>query len=75
MNPSDTLPDITSEALAQRGLPLQWVGMEQLDLPVSIALENGETLQTPAKANVFVSLDDTASKGIHMSRLHALVQN
>jgi GTP cyclohydrolase I len=74
MNPSDTLPDITSEALAQRGLPLQWVGMEQLDLPVSIALENGETLQTPAKANVFVSLDDTASKGIHMSRLHALVQ-
>ena len=71
---SDALPDITSEALAQRGLPLQWVGMEQLDLPVSVTLEDGSTVQVPAKANVFVSLDDTASKGIHMSRLHALVQ-
>ena len=48
--------------------------MEQLDLPVSVKLEDGSTVQVPAKANVFVSLDDTASKGIHMSRLHALVQ-
>lgn len=71
---SDGLPDITSEALAQRGLPLQWVGMERLDLPVSVTLEDGSAAQAPAKANVFVSLDDTASKGIHMSRLHALVQ-
>lgn len=74
MKPSDALPDITSEALAQRGLPLQWVGMEQLDLPVSVLLQNGSQVQAPAKANVFVSLDDTTSKGIHMSRLHALVQ-
>ena len=43
-------------------------------LPVSVTLEDGSTVQVPAKANVFVSLDDTASKGIHMSRLHALVQ-
>ena len=50
---SDALPDITSEALAQRGLPLQWVGMEQLDLPVSVTLEDGSTVQVP-KANVFV---------------------
>ena len=71
---SDALPDITSEALAQRDLPLQWVGMEQLDLPVSITLEDGGTVQIPAKAHVYVSLDDTTSKGIHMSRLHALVQ-
>lgn len=71
---SDALPDITSEALAQRDLPLQWVGMEQLDLPVSITLEDGRTVQIPAKAHVYVSLDDTTSKGIHMSRLHALVQ-
>lgn len=71
---SDALPDITSEALAQRDLPLQWVGMEQLDLPVSITLEDGSTVQIPAKAHVYVSLDDTTSKGIHMSRLHALVQ-
>lgn len=71
---SDALPDITSEALAQRGFPLQWVGMEELDLPVSVLLEDGSATRIPAKANVFVSLDDTASKGIHMSRLHALVQ-
>ncbi len=71
---TDALPDITSEALAQRGLPLQWVGMEQLDLPVSVTLEDHSSTRIPAKANVFVSLDDTTSKGIHMSRLHALVQ-
>ena len=65
MSKNHTLPDITSNKDVDMPLPLQWVGMEQVAVPLKI----GEEL-IPAKANVFVSLDDASAKGIHMSRLY-----
>ncbi|MEM1142981.1 MAG: GTP cyclohydrolase FolE2 [Pseudomonadota bacterium] len=69
----DTLPDVTSDGLQSRSLPLQWVGMEQVDVPVSVPVGTGLVQRLAAKANIFVSLDDAAAKGIHMSRLHAIL--
>ena len=69
----DSLPDVASDALQDRSLPLQWVGMEQIDVPVSIALEGDKVRQLVAKANIFVSLDDVSARGIHMSRLHNIL--
>ncbi|MEN0105309.1 MAG: GTP cyclohydrolase FolE2 [Pseudomonas sp.] len=58
-----TLPDIAAQAAPQR-LPLAWVGMQGVALPLWI---DGQRLS--AKADLGVSLDDPTARGIHMSRL------
>lgn len=64
------LPDVTSDISTDKPATLSWVGMEKIATPLSVALNNGETQRCNAKANVFVSLDDTNAKGIHMSRIY-----
>ncbi len=59
-----TLPDISTQA-ARQALPLDWVGMCGIALPV---LLQGQRLS--AKADAGVSLDDGEARGIHMSRLY-----
>ncbi|KAA8737772.1 GTP cyclohydrolase I FolE2 [Pseudomonas koreensis] len=59
-----TLPDIATQA-ARQALPLDWVGMCGIALPV---LLQGQRLS--AKADAGVSLDDGEARGIHMSRLY-----
>lgn len=59
-----TLPDIAAQA-ARQALPLEWVGMRGIALPV---LLEGQRLS--AKADAGVSLDDGETRGIHMSRLY-----
>ncbi|WP_433588940.1 GTP cyclohydrolase FolE2 [Pseudomonas koreensis] len=59
-----TLPDIAAQA-ARQALPLEWVGMRGIALPV---LLEGQRLS--AKADAGVSLDDGEARGIHMSRLY-----
>lgn len=66
----ELLPDITSCNRAESPLPLQWVGMEDIAVPFSLALSDGTLLPVAAKADLFVSLDRADAKGIHMSRLH-----
>ncbi len=68
-----TLPDVTSDSNADTPLSLQWVGMEEIAVPISIALQQGQLYTTTAKANIFVSLDNPEAKGIHMSRLHSVI--
>jgi GTP cyclohydrolase I len=63
-----TLPDIAAQA-SRRALPLDWVGMCGIALPV---LMDGKRLS--AKADVGVSLDDGAARGIHMSRLYLALE-
>ncbi|MGQ8919665.1 GTP cyclohydrolase FolE2 [Pseudomonas lundensis] len=58
-----TLPDIASQT-ALHDIPLDWVGMCGIALPVVI---NGQRLAATADAGV--SLDDGEARGIHMSRL------
>ncbi|PCM50368.1 GTP cyclohydrolase I FolE2 [Pseudomonas fluorescens] len=59
-----TLPDIATQA-ARQALPLDWVGMFSIALPV---LLQGQRLS--AKADAGVSLDNGEARGIHMSRLY-----
>jgi len=63
-----TLPDVTSKQLTTASLPLKWVGMEGIALPIKLVEQASSSLS--AKANVFVSLDKKDAKGIHMSRLY-----
>ena len=67
-----SLPDVVADLNADIPLPLQWVGMEGVAVPISMCLSN--RVQTmPAKANVYVSLETPEAKGIHMSRLHKVI--
>ncbi|MCH4901545.1 GTP cyclohydrolase FolE2 [Pseudomonas sp. B707] len=59
-----TLPDVAAQA-ARQALPLEWVGMCGIALPVFI-----EGQRLTAKADAGVSLDDGDARGIHMSRLY-----
>lgn len=62
------LPDIASQN-AHQTLPLDWVGMCGIALPILI---NGQPL--PALADAGVSLDDGEARGIHMSRLYIALE-
>ena len=64
-----TLPDIAAQA-SRQALPLEWVGMHGIALPVSLG---GQRLI--AKADAGVSLDDGGARGIHMSRLYLALEN
>ena len=70
---NDTLPDVTSHTLTDTPLSLEWVGMEQIDVPLILELDGGGLQTLAAKANIFVSLDEPSAKGIHMSRLHGIL--
>lgn len=57
--------DIAKEKLFS-STPIDWVGMKGLQIPVPI-----DDIHTPAKFSIFVSLDDTSVRGIHMSRINS----
>ncbi|NVZ29034.1 GTP cyclohydrolase I FolE2 [Pseudomonas gingeri] len=63
-----TLPDIAAQS-SRQALPLEWVGMCGIALPVAIG---GHRLN--AKADAGVSLDDGEARGIHMSRLYLALE-
>ena len=63
-----TLPDIASQN-ARQAIPLEWVGMCGIALPVLI---DGQRLAATADAGV--SLDDGEARGIHMSRLYLALE-
>lgn len=63
-----TLPDVAAQS-SQQALPLDWVGMCGIALPLLIDGRN-----VTAYADAGVSLDDGASRGIHMSRLYLALE-
>lgn len=69
----EALPDITSENNAEVPTNVQWVGMDDIAVPVLFKTQDGVVQQLHAKTCVYVSLDKAEAKGIHMSRLHVLV--
>lgn len=70
---NDALPDVALDQPAEYSLPLQWVGMEQIAVPMMLPAPNGQLKPVSAFANVFVNLKAGDHKGIHMSRLHGIV--
>ena len=72
MNSHHPLPDITTDTASALPYPLQWVGMEEIAIPVLVNMD-ATPCRVMAKANVYVNLISTQAKGIHMSRLHGLL--
>lgn len=66
------LPDISLTDAAPGRRPLEWVGMQGIDLPVAVA-EPGCRRDVHARADVQVDLPVPHVKGIHMSRLYRLL--
>jgi len=66
------LPDVSLSELAETLSPLQWVGMQGIDLPV-VLTEGDYRRELHAKAAVQVDLPSPEVKGIHMSRLYRLL--
>ena len=65
-----TLPDIAMQISTQTQPALDFVGMQQIALPVQLA---GTPLACRVDAGV--SLDDASARGIHMSRLYLALQD
>jgi GTP cyclohydrolase I len=63
-----TLPDIAAQA-SRQPLPLEWVGMCGIALPVLIGNE-----RVAATVDAGVSLDNGEARGIHMSRLYLALE-
>ncbi|OZI30968.1 GTP cyclohydrolase I FolE2 [Bordetella genomosp. 10] len=66
------LPDVSTTELSPSLSALEWVGMQGIDLPVTVA-EPGYRRALHARADVQVDLPAPHVKGIHMSRLYRLL--
>ncbi|MEM9332137.1 MAG: GTP cyclohydrolase FolE2 [Pseudomonadota bacterium] len=66
------LPDVSITENAPYFHPLKWVGMQGIDLPVSV-VEPGYKRELSARADLQVDLPVPHVKGIHMSRLYRLL--
>jgi GTP cyclohydrolase I len=71
--PYKNMPDIACHPYKTPQEKLNWVGMSGIELPILVQNNKQEKITLSAKAQVFVSLDDPLSKGIHMSRLYLLL--
>lgn len=66
------LPDVSKTEAVPGPSPLEWVGMQGIDLPVLLD-EPGYQRSLHARADVQVDLPAPHVKGIHMSRLYRLL--
>ncbi len=66
------LPDVALTQTAAVSMPLDWVGMQGIELPLQLD-EPGQPHPVHARADVQVDLADPGVKGIHMSRLYRLL--
>jgi len=64
------LPDVASDAETRDAGRLDWVGMDEIAVPVRIAAGDGSIVQSPARVAAFVNLARAEARGIHMSRLY-----
>jgi GTP cyclohydrolase I len=64
------LPDIANDARPKVAGALDWVGMGEIEVPVSIDGGDGRRVSTPARVTAYVNLHRHEVRGIHMSRLY-----
>ena len=72
VNPTP-LPDVAHDPVAL-SRPLDWVGMDNIALPVRIASADGQGIQVAASIDAAVDLRNADARGIHMSRLYLRLQ-
>ncbi|WP_213014559.1 GTP cyclohydrolase FolE2 [Acinetobacter baretiae] len=63
------LPDISKQQEPQYQVPLNWVGMEKISLPLTL---NHQTVLSDA--DIYINLPNAQVKGIHMSRVYLQLQ-
>jgi GTP cyclohydrolase I len=68
--PQSPLPDVNADASPIARGRLDAVGMAGIECAVRVAAADGSLQLQSARADIHVSLDDPAAKGIHMSRLY-----
>jgi GTP cyclohydrolase I len=64
------MPDIANEAMPEVAGQLDWVGMNDIEMPVRIEDDAGNLIQSTALVTAYVNLKDPDVRGIHMSRLY-----
>lgn len=64
------MPDIAQELAAEHAGQLDWVGMDAIEVPVTVAAADGKLVQSPARVSAYVNLNQPEARGIHMSRLY-----
>jgi GTP cyclohydrolase I len=64
------MPDIANDAQPDVAGRLEWVGMNEIELPVRIEDDDGNLIQSTAIVTAYVNLTDPDVRGIHMSRLY-----
>jgi len=64
------MPDIANEERPSISGKLEWVGMNDIELPVRLEDEQGNLIQSTARVTAYVNLVDPDVRGIHMSRLY-----
>lgn len=67
-----SLPDVALTEISAALMPLDWVGMQGIELPLWLD-EPGYKHPLHAHADIQVDLADPSVKGIHMSRLYRLL--
>lgn len=65
-----TMPDIANEVQPSVAGKLEWVGMNEIEVPVRIEDDAGNLIQSTAIVTAYVNLVDPDVRGIHMSRLY-----
>jgi GTP cyclohydrolase IB len=69
-NSARVMPDIAAGTAIGNAGQLDWVGMDEISVPVRLASHQGEIVQSPARVGAFVNLKRADIRGIHMSRLY-----
>ncbi len=69
-NLARVMPDVANEVRPAVAGVLAWVGMGEIELPVSVANAEGAVVTSGARVNAFVNLKRPDVRGIHMSRLY-----
>ncbi|MEO7935582.1 MAG: GTP cyclohydrolase FolE2 [Dokdonella sp.] len=64
------MPDVAADAQIGNAGQLDWVGMDEIAVPVRLANSSGDIVQSPARVAAFVNLKRADARGIHMSRLY-----
>ena len=64
------MPDIANEVRPSVSGKLEWVGMNDIEMPVRIEDDQGNLIQSTARVTAYVNLIDPDVRGIHMSRLY-----
>jgi len=71
-SPPHTLADIAAETNAIFQGKLDWVGMAEIELPITL---NREGVRFASRIGAYVNLNNAEARGIHMSRLYTHIDH